>query len=79
MIKLAKPRVYKPPTPAQKKQRILAWKLRMVMRTRGNLYPREHYLPPEITARLHIVYSDLKVIEQMIRDELKRKDVKSND
>lgn len=59
------------PTPKQKTQRDLAWKLKVVMGSRGNLYPREKTLPHAVAVKLTEIYNQLWEAETLLRKALK--------
>lgn len=58
-------------TPKQRRQQALAWKLRMVIGAKANIYPRESELPPHIAQQLKAIWSDLDWAEKIIKTQLK--------
>ena len=58
-------------SPAQKKQRILSWKLRMVMVARGTLYPREKEIQGGTKYMLLEIDKLLGLTEAQLRKDLK--------
>lgn len=58
-------------TERQRKQQVLAWKLRCVVGARANLYPREKKLSPALRDKLLSLVHKLQELEQDIRTELR--------
>ena len=54
----------------QRKQQVLAWKLKMVMGAIGTTWPRELELPFEVVRKLASINLQLKEAEDMIRNHL---------